>query len=160
MENTLDEYQIGEQEIVYASFGKRLLAAILDGVILYFVNMIIMAILGLSMFNPGNLSDPDVLGAFLSKMFSLYSVTVVSNWLYYALMESSEKQGTIGKMAMGIKVVSAKDNTRLSFGQATGRHFGKFISAMILGIGYLMMLWSNKSQTLHDSIAGTLVIRK
>jgi uncharacterized RDD family membrane protein YckC len=160
MENTLDEFQISDQEIVYASFGKRLVASILDGVILYFANMLIMAFMGISMLNPGNFNDPEVLEAFWSKMFGIYGVTIVSNWLYYALLESSEKQGTIGKMAMGIKVVSATDSGRISFGQATGRHFGKFISTMILCIGYLMMLWSNKSQTLHDSMAGTLVIRR
>ncbi|HOY94266.1 MAG TPA: RDD family protein [Catalimonadaceae bacterium] len=160
MENSLDEYQLGDQEIVYASFGKRLVASILDGVILYIVNMIIITFFGMSILNPGNLNDPDKLMALFGKMIGVYGITLGINWLYYALLESSEKQGTIGKMAMGIKVVSANNNARISFAQATGRHFGKFISAIILFIGYLMMLWSNKSQTLHDSMAGTLVVRQ
>ena len=66
---------------------------------------------------------------------------------------------TIGKKAMRIKVTDLAGN-RISFGQATGRHFGKILSAIILLFGYFMMLWDDKSQTLHDKIAGTLVIQE
>jgi uncharacterized RDD family membrane protein YckC len=75
-------------------------------------------------------------------------------------MESSEKQATIGKMALGIQVIDASTLGRVSFGKATVRHFGKILSGLILLIGYLMMLWDDRSQTLHDKLAGTLIVKK
>jgi uncharacterized RDD family membrane protein YckC len=162
MENTLDEFQIGGQGIVYASFGRRFVASLLDGIILYFINMLIMGLIGLNMLSSGDFdfNESNAMANVLSKMLGFYGVTIITHWLYFAFMESSEKQGTVGKMALGIKVISSTDQGRPTFGQASGRHFGKIISAMILGIGYLMMLWSNKSQTLHDTMAGCEVIRK
>jgi uncharacterized RDD family membrane protein YckC len=52
------------------------------------------------------------------------------------------------------------DGNRISFGRATGRFFAKIISAIILGIGYIMAGFTEKKQALHDILAGTLVIRK
>lgn len=66
---------------------------------------------------------------------------------------------TLGKKALGIKVTDMYGE-RITFAQATGRHFGKIISTVILFIGYFMMLWDDRSQTLHDKIAGTLVVEK
>jgi uncharacterized RDD family membrane protein YckC len=79
-------------------------------------------------------------------------------WLYSALQESGPAQATIGKKALGLKVATLSGD-RISFGQATGRFFGKYVSAIILLIGYLMMLWDDRKQTLHDKMAATLVLR-
>ena len=84
-------------------------------------------------------------------------INIVASWLYSSLQESGPNMATIGKKAMNIKVTDM-DGGRISFGQATGRHFGKIISGIILLIGYFMMLWDEKSQTLHDKMAGTLVV--
>ena len=83
----------------------------------------------------------------------------MGGWLYYTLMESSRFQGTLGKMAVQIKVTDL-DGNRISFGQATGRHFGKFLSAILLGIGFIMVAFTEKKQGLHDVMAGCLVVRK
>jgi uncharacterized RDD family membrane protein YckC len=80
-------------------------------------------------------------------------------WLYFALMESSTRQATLGKMAMGI-VVTDMDGNRIGFGRATGRYFAKIISGLILGIGYLMAAFTRRKQGLHDLIVGTLVLKK
>ena len=79
-------------------------------------------------------------------------------WLYFALMESSERGATVGKMALGLRVVTS-NGQRLSFMNATGRYFAKIISAIILGIGYLMIAFTDRKRGLHDMIAGTLVIK-
>ena len=79
------------------------------------------------------------------------------SWLYSALLESGPKQATPGKRLLDLKVTNM-EGERISFGQATGRHFGKYLSAIILCIGFLMMLWDGKKQTLHDKLAGTLVL--
>jgi len=75
------------------------------------------------------------------------------------MMESSDKQATMGKMALGIIVTDLEGN-RVSFGRATGRYFAKILSALILLIGYMMTGFTQKKQALHDMIAGTLVILK
>ena len=82
-----------------------------------------------------------------------------AQWLYFALMESSSKQATLGKMALGIIVTDLNGN-RLSFGRATGRYFGKIISGAILMIGYIMAGFTEKKQALHDIIAGCLVVNR
>ena len=53
-------------------------------------------------------------------------------------MESSSYQATLGKMVCGMKVTDLYGN-RISFGRATGRHFAKSLSAMLLGVGYIMV---------------------
>jgi uncharacterized RDD family membrane protein YckC len=73
-------------------------------------------------------------------------------------MESSSYQGTLGKMIFGLKVTDLYGN-RISFERATGRNFAKILSAMILGIGYLMVAFTERKQGLHDLLAGTLVRR-
>lgn len=83
---------------------------------------------------------------------------LIASWLYYALMESSHKQATIGKIVLGISVTDLSGN-RISFGRATGRYFAKIISGVLLSIGYIMAAFTAKKQTLHDIIASTLVIK-
>jgi uncharacterized RDD family membrane protein YckC len=86
-------------------------------------------------------------------------VGITLGWLYFALMESSSKQGTLGKIALGIKVTDLSGNA-ISFGRATARHFGKILSTIILLAGYLMVAFTAKKQGLHDMIAGCLVVNK
>jgi uncharacterized RDD family membrane protein YckC len=74
-------------------------------------------------------------------------------------MESSARQATLGKMAVGIKVTD-EAGARISFGRAVGRYFGKFVSTIILLIGFLMVAFTEKKQGLHDKLAGTLVVKK
>ena len=82
-----------------------------------------------------------------------------ASWIYEAAMESSAKQATVGKMAMGLKVTNL-EGRRISFTRATGRHFAKYISAMILLIGYIMAGFTERKQALHDMIASCLVLRR
>lgn len=82
----------------------------------------------------------------------------VIQWLYYAIMESSPCQATLGKMAIGAKVVDQNGN-RLSFARATGREWSKFLSSLILLFGYFMVGWDDRKQGLHDKIAGTFVVK-
>jgi uncharacterized RDD family membrane protein YckC len=86
-------------------------------------------------------------------------VSLLLNVAYYAYFESSEKQATFGKQAMGL-VVTDLDGNRISLLNAVGRYFSKIISAVILMIGYIMQAFDSKGQALHDKIAGTLVYKK
>jgi uncharacterized RDD family membrane protein YckC len=86
------------------------------------------------------------------------TIGLLGSWIYEAAMESSSKQATLGKMALGLKVTDL-EGRRISFARATGRHFSKIISGCILLIGYIMAGFTQRKQALHDMIAGTLVER-
>jgi uncharacterized RDD family membrane protein YckC len=100
-------------------------------------------------------------GSFESELSILFLVPVILilDWLYFALMESSSKRATLGKMALGI-IVTDLEGKRISFGRATGRFFSKILSGIIIYIGFIMVPFTDKKQGLHDMIAGTLVIAK
>jgi uncharacterized RDD family membrane protein YckC len=85
-------------------------------------------------------------------------LTIFGSWLYEAFMESSSYQATLGKMICGMKVTDL-NGSRISFERATGRHFAKWLSAIILCIGYIMVGLTERKQGLHDLLAGTLVQR-
>lgn len=137
----------------YAGFWKRLAAAIIDGIItmiggitIGFAYLVVIAISGVD-------EDP----AALFYMWKL--LVIILGWIYFAAMESSPKQGTLGKMALGIKVADIEGN-KICIGRASGRHFGKIISTLILLIGFIMVAFTQKKQGLHDMMAGCLVVNK
>lgn len=93
-----------------------------------------------------------------ANQFFLFATATIFTWLYFSILESSAKQGSLGKGVLGLKVVDY-NTQRISFARATGRYFSKFISAAILMIGFIMIAFTTKKQGLHDMIAGTLVIK-
>jgi uncharacterized RDD family membrane protein YckC len=155
MDEILDLEQSEVTEMVYAGFWIRFLAAFIDGIIMWIPNFLI------TMGFYGSLTLPP--DAFYSDNLLLlagyYFTVLILYWMYFGLMESSANQATVGKMAVGIKVVGLRGE-RISFSNATGRHFAKYLSALILLIGYIMAAFSEKKQALHDKIAGTYVVRK
>ena len=135
----------------YASFWARFLASLLDSVILYIVAFLAGAVIGfIFAASTGSTTDVEALGSL---------VGLVVSWPYFALSESSPKQATLGKQALGI-VVTDLNGGRISFGQATGRYFVKYLSTITLLIGYLMAAFTEKNQALHDMVAGTLVVKQ
>ena len=106
--------------------------------------------------------------ALVAFVFAIF--TLIVRWLYFALMESSSWQATLGKKALGLRV-TGMDGQRIGFGRATGRYFGKILSAMTFILGYIMAGFmmagpprhdrphARKKQALHDMIAGPLVVR-
>jgi len=62
-------------------------------------------------------------------------------------------------MLLGIQVVDL-EGRQISFGRASGRHFAKILSTIILMIGFLMALFTQRKQALHDIIAGCLVVKR
>jgi uncharacterized RDD family membrane protein YckC len=103
--------------------------------------------------------SPEELIPLLRGLFHIFLIRTVLNWLYYALLESSAWQATLGKKALGLEVTDLQ-GMRIGFGRATGRFFAKIISGIILFMGFIMAGFTEKKQALHDMIAGTLVIRK
>jgi len=64
---------------------------------------------------------------------------------------------TLGKMALQVRVVSM-DGGPLSFGQSVGRYFATFLSALTLGIGFIMAGVRPDKRALHDLLARTRVV--
>ncbi len=158
---------------VYAGFWKRLAAGIIDWVLLSIIGLFLfLPFLGLMFAGAGfsasdfeyygQTYDDQTVGIALFGMvawfFGFVALTIVS-WLYYALMESSSKRATLGKMAIGIEVTDM-DGQKISFGRATGRFFAKCISGLILYIGYIMAAFTQQKQALHDILASCLVVNK
>jgi uncharacterized RDD family membrane protein YckC len=82
----------------------------------------------------------------------------VGSWLYSAFTESSNWRATIGKRIMGLQVETARGD-RLNFGQASIRHFMKFLSLFTAAIGFMMAGWTKRRQALHDIPVDCVVVR-
>jgi uncharacterized RDD family membrane protein YckC len=137
----------------YAGFWIRACAYFLDGLILAAGAFAAFFTYGLFM-----MPEDEMLAVVQIEALSLL-INTVGMWLYFALMESSPAQATLGKMALSIFVTDNRGK-RLTFGRATGRYFAKIISGIILGIGYFMAGWTERKRSLHDMIASTLVCRR
>jgi uncharacterized RDD family membrane protein YckC len=151
------------RKIIFAGFWLRFVAYIIDAILIGVVNFIVLipflGMIGLSsaMDNPEAAEGMMIaaMGTYFMSMFVMF----IAGWLYFALMESSNKGATLGKMALSLRV-TGMNGEKISFGKATGRYFGKIISGMILCIGYIMAGFTEKKQALHDMMAGCLVVRK
>jgi uncharacterized RDD family membrane protein YckC len=154
--------------VEYAGFWLRLGALLIDNTILglgFFLVLIPLIFLTglrtfLDNFRPNE--DMNDVGIFMLIVFFFLVATgaLVLTWLYHALMECSQWQATVGKKALGL-VVTDMDGQRVSFGRATGRHFGKMLTNLIPAlIGYIMAGFTERKQALHDMLAGCLVLRR
>ncbi len=142
------------KKVKYSGFGRRLVAYIIDSVIINIIFIAILVILALpAAFTPASEAIQLVFGLLaLSLMF-------ITPWIYYAGCESSKRQATPGKLACGIKVTNEKGK-RISFGRASGRFFGKILSSIILYIGFIMIAFTEKHQGLHDVLAECVVVKE
>ena len=129
----------------YAGFWRRFAAYIIDNILISIVFWIAVLVLG---------AVADDAGVVIG-----YLLGIVGTFVYFAYMESSESQATVGKIALGIQVTDV-NGSRISFGKALGRTAAKILSALILYIGFIMAAFTQRKQGLHDLIAGTLVVKK
>ena len=153
MTTTAAEAMTPTPEVEYAGLRKRLLAFAVDlGVtsLIFFALAVILPIL----LGP-RLGVPR--GSVI--LASGVAIWLVVTWLYWAIMESSSRQSTVGKDLLGIAVTDGKGN-RISFGKATLRYFGKIASVLPALAGFLMIGFTARRQGLHDLIAGSLVVMK
>ena len=136
----------------YAGFWPRLWALLIDqilvGVAAFIVGFVIGFIIGIS---GGDITT--------GVEWTINVIVVVGYYLYYAIMESSPAQATVGKQALGIQVTDLEGN-RISFWRALGRNLAKIVSALTLFIGYIIAGFTARKQALHDLIASTLVVKK
>lgn len=135
----------------HGGFWKRLLAYLIDWVILIAISIIVL-LFGIVLLVAGGV--PEVWAGPFGNLVGL-----LVGWIYYALFESSDWQATPGKRALDMKVVDM-EGRRIGFWRATGRHFGKILSMLALLIGFVMIAFTREKQGLHDIMAGCLVINR
>jgi len=141
----------------YAGFWIRFVAALIDMIVLFSVlhlcTMLVASYLTISGLHNG-LSTAKIL-AMQRSMRAVFSFFL--GGLYRVGMESSEYQGTLGKLAMRIKVTDLAYQ-RLSLADATKRYLARFVSILTLGIGFVMAGFDNQKRALHDKLAETFVL--
>jgi len=137
----------------YAGFWIRFGAIAIDGFILWIANMIVFIPLGIFMPTPDD--NPFTALSFMPLIMLLqYAIPAV-----YDTWFVGKYGATPGKMACKLKVVVA-DGTPVTYSRALGRHFAKWLSSIILGIGFIMAAFDDERRTLHDRICETRVVRK
>ena len=154
--------------VVYAGFLKRLAASFIDSFVTaalsYIVQIPLMLLFGVGMAGMGNSADPFGTGMGVAMLVMIYAVSIGIPLLYFSWMHSSSNQASLGKMAVGIKVVRG-NGERISFWRAFGRYVAfLLLSILTLGVGALVSAFTSglteRKQALHDMICDTLVVDK
>ena len=155
---------------VYAGLGRRIIAFIIDIILILVFDLVVASTLGLLRGVQNlyfyayqhapieSLTPEGTRVALVTSIIASYGILfVVIPWLYYASFESSRSQATPGKVLIHAQVTDL-EGSRVSYARATIRFFAKFISLVIFFIGFIMIGFTKKKQGLHDKIAGCLVL--
>jgi len=146
----LDEPDISETKppelnVTYASLADRIIAYSIDAVLIFILISVTVYIL----------AENDI--SLHSTSISLLSLLLWT--LYYGFLESSEKQATLGKMIMHLKVIDVFGN-RISFRKAALRYLATGISIVPLGFGIWCIAKDIKKQGWHDMLLDCFVIKE
>ncbi len=136
-------------DVTYAGFWVRFGAVIIDTIVVYIIALVAGAAVGLLAAAVGGPAWAGGGGMIAG---------IAGGFLYFAMMESGERGATLGKRAFKLRVVTADASERIGFGRAAGRYFARFISMLVLYIGYIMQPFTRRKQALHDMICGTAVV--
>ena len=120
-----------------ASFGRRLVAVLVDGIVLLVIYGILFAIFGEN---------------------AAAGLNLVAGILYYTLLEGGASGQTLGKKALGIRVIDFSSGGSIGYGRAAIRYLGRIVSSLACLLGYLWMLWDKEKQTWHDKFATSVVV--
>lgn len=136
----------------YAGFWFRLIAAFIDGLLIFIAATITWTIFDLPI-------PSDAQGPYFGQWYVFRSPVVwLFTWLYHALFEVSPWQGSIGKRLLGLRVTD-KLGKSIGFWRASGRYWAKFLSLFTFYIGFIMIAFTKRKQGLHDKVANCLVVR-
>jgi uncharacterized RDD family membrane protein YckC len=150
-------------EVVLAGFWKRVAAYVIDSLVVGVAGGMIAMVLGmllvpLSMIRGASEDFSPTVTSFVVQIFiQLVSLAIAA--AYFGYFHSSRSQASLGKMAVGIKVVRT-DGSRITLARGVGRYFAGILSGLTLCIGYLMAAFTERKQGLHDILCDTLVVDK
>jgi uncharacterized RDD family membrane protein YckC len=121
-----------------AGFWRRFAAYFLDGLVLVVPSIIVVVILG-------NTAIANL-------------ITTLIALAYFVYFEGGPTGQTLGKKALGIRVLDLRAGGPIGYGRAVLRFIVRYISAIVFLLGYLWMLWDREKQTWHDKAAGSVVV--
>jgi uncharacterized RDD family membrane protein YckC len=101
-----------------------------------------------------------VVTGILSAIFSWNAANAISTIIglaYFIYFEGSSGQ-TLGKKALGIRVIDFRTGGPIGYGRAVIRYVGRLVSTIVVLLGYLWMLWDKEKQTWHDKFANSVVV--
>jgi uncharacterized RDD family membrane protein YckC len=147
-------YAAGPAQAELAGFWIRFAAAIIDGLLLGVPFSILGSLIGNDGFTTGYGYNPEA-------TLALNVVSTIVGVLYYGLLEGGPTGQTIGKRAVGIRVVDADGSAggAIGVGRGIGRYFARILSGLPCALGYLWMLWDPRKQTWHDKLVRSLVVK-
>ena len=123
------------RNIQYASFSDRLIAGLIDGIVIGMISSI----------------------AYMLSFGMIGSVAI--GLIYYVYMETSPAQSTIGKQAMGIYVAN-EDGSPIEVVQAIIRCALRYLCFALFFVGVFAMFFTEKRQCLHELITKTVTLKK
>lgn len=146
------------QPLVYGELWRRFFACMIDSAIVTAIVIPSALVLTwiLEVLSGWEIIDRE--GARFAAGMGAVVFYLVADWVYNARQMSSRRQATLGKRWMQLKITTLEGEP-ISFGQATGRHFAKFLSTFALFVGFFIAAFSKRRQALHDMVAGTLVVK-
>ncbi|WP_218397287.1 RDD family protein [Alteromonas lipotrueae] len=138
-----------EEAYVYAGFGIRFGASIIDTLLLLAITFPLLHLI----YGNGYWTAEDSVVGIVDVLIS-YVLPLIATILFWVY-----KSATPGKMVLNVKVVHAKTGSAPTIRQSIIRYIGYYVSIFPLGLGFLWVLWDTKKQGWHDKMAGTVVIR-
>ena len=144
--------------IEYAGFWLRVWAGAIDVAIEVIATLILTVVVGLTLRQIGSPSGVSPITIRYMTGIAFIPILAIGAWLYCAFSESSRWSATLGKRIVGLQVLTSAGG-RLSFGQATVRHFMKFLSLFTATVGFMMAGWTRRRQALHDMPSDCIVVR-
>ena len=120
-----------------ANFGRRFVAYLIDIILISVIGGILVAIFDTAVG---------------------YTLDILIGIAYFAFLEGGPKGQTLGKMALGIRVIDFSSGGPIGYGRGVIRYLARILSAIVIFLGYLWMLWDKEKQTWHDKIAKTVVV--
>ena len=148
-ERTVHEIEKTPDFAGYGGFVERLVAFLIDALLLSLVYGVWTYALARLVGEAGEDFDVGNAGLLMDLVVSCF---------YFAVMESSPLQGTVGKLLIRIRVADV-NGKRIPFWRGVVRHFAKCLSAFAFGLGFLVIIVDEQKRGFHDRIAGTLVLR-
>lgn len=149
MDNEMSQSVTGAEHIgsvKYAGFWLRVVASLIDSVLLVILSLIVMAP---ALLNPQNLSWVGIFNI-VASAFTIVWVLLFWHW----------RGATPGKMVFGLVIVDANSLQKPSFAQLLLRYVGYIASTVLLMLGYIWVGIDARKQGWHDKIANTVVVKK
>jgi uncharacterized RDD family membrane protein YckC len=133
----------------YAGFWIRLIASIIDTILL----VIVLLVIAFALYSAGLITDnPDDLG--IAGIFLNYVIPFILVLIFWHY-----KSATPGKIITRMSIVDAETGGKPSFGQFIIRYIAYYISAIPLLLGFIWVGFDQRKQGWHDKIAKTVVIK-